>query len=70
MVEHGRSGLLVPVGDDAAMAREAIRVLADASLRTRLVAAGLEEARRYAWPQVREQWRRAYWRAVEGAKAA
>jgi glycosyltransferase involved in cell wall biosynthesis len=70
MVEHARSGLLVPIGADQAMAREALRVLTDAALRARLVAAGLDEARRYAWPQVREQWRSAYWRAVEAARAA
>jgi glycosyltransferase involved in cell wall biosynthesis len=64
MVEHGRCGLLVPVGDDVAMARETVRVLTDGPLRARLVDAGLAEAERYAWPQVREMWRSAYWRAA------
>ena len=64
MVEHGTSGLLVPVRDAEAMAREAIRVLRDAGLRQRLVRAGLDQAQRYAWPQVRERWRATYWRAV------
>ena len=68
LVEHGKTGLLVPVGDDATMAREALRVLGDAALRARLVEAGLEEAQRYAWPRVREQWRDAYWRAVSLAR--
>lgn len=64
MLEDGRDGLLVPVGDAAAMAREALRVLADASLRRALVQAGLVQARRYAWPEVRELWRAAYGRAI------
>ncbi len=64
LVEHETSGLLVQVGDSGAMAREVVRVLKDATLRRRLVQAGLAEARRYAWPEVRERWRAAYWRAV------
>lgn len=63
LVEHGVSGLLVPVGDHQAMAREALRVLQDASLAARLRQVGLAEAQRYAWPQVREKWLDAYCRA-------
>jgi len=70
LVEHETCGLLVPVGDAGAMAREAVRVLQDRSLRQRLVQAGLSEARRYAWPQVRERWRAAYWRAVASRSRA
>ena len=70
IVEHGVNGLLVPVGDAGAMAREALRVLNDATLRQRLVHAGLAEARRYAWPEVRERWRAAYWRVAAGKRAS
>lgn len=70
MVEHDVSGLLVPVGDADAMARAALQVLGDAALRRRLVQAGLAEARRYAWPEVRERWRVAYWHAAAGKRAA
>jgi glycosyltransferase involved in cell wall biosynthesis len=60
LVEHGRTALLVNVGDADAMADAAARVLSDASLRQALRSAGLEDVRRYAWPQVRQQWRQAY----------
>jgi glycosyltransferase involved in cell wall biosynthesis len=69
MVEHGVNGLLVPAGNAEAMAREVVRVLQDAALRERLVRAGLEQVRRYAWPEVRDQWRAAYWRAAASRNA-
>lgn len=67
LVEHGVSGLLVPVGDPEAMANEAIRVLRDAGLAAGLRQAGLEQAQAYAWPRVRRQWLDAY-RRVAAAK--
>ena len=60
MVAHGVSGLLVPVGDAEAMAREVCRVLEDRGLATRLVQAGLAEAQKYAWPRVASLWLAAY----------
>ena len=42
VVEHERSGLLVPVGDTAAMATAVARLLADAGARARFVAAASE----------------------------
>ena len=56
MLEHERTGLLVPAGDDAAMAAALQRLSTDVALRRRLAAAGIEEASRYAWPRVRDQW--------------
>ncbi|MBN8500207.1 MAG: glycosyltransferase family 4 protein [Sphingomonadales bacterium] len=64
MVEQGVSGLLVPVGDHEAMARELLHVLQDPSLAAGLRQAGLKQAERYAWPRVRTQWLDAYRRAV------
>jgi glycosyltransferase involved in cell wall biosynthesis len=64
LVEDGRTALLVPVGDDAAMADAAQRVLTEPELAAQLREAGAAEAARYAWPRVREQWRAAYWRAL------
>jgi glycosyltransferase involved in cell wall biosynthesis len=65
LVEHGVSGLLVPVGDPQAMAREALQVLQNAGLAMALRQAGLAQAGRYAWPQVRRQWLDAYRRVAE-----
>lgn len=64
MLEHGVSGLLVPTGDDEAMAREVIRLLSDASLAAGLRQAALAQVQQYAWQQVRTQWLGAYRRAA------
>jgi glycosyltransferase involved in cell wall biosynthesis len=47
IVEDGVSGLLAPVGDGAALAAAAARVLADAGLRERLVVAGAGRAQAF-----------------------
>jgi len=60
MVAHGVNGLLVPVGDDRAMAREVLRVLQHPKLASELRLAGLQEAQKYAWPQVRARWLDSY----------
>ena len=60
MVHHGTSALLVPVGDAAAMAAQALRVLTEPELRARLRTGGLERSERYAWSRVREQWLHVY----------
>ena len=60
LVAHEVNGLLVPVGDDRAMAREALRVLEHPKLAHDLRQAGLQEAHKYAWPQVRAKWLDAY----------
>lgn len=67
LVEQGVSGLLVPIADHEAMAREVLRVLQDAGLAMALRQAGLAQPRRYSWPQVRGQWLDAY-RRVGAAK--
>ena len=69
LVEHGRTGLLVPVGDHQAMAQAALKVLSDASLRTLLREQGLQEAARYAWPRVREHWLQAYRRTKRAGES-
>ena len=66
MVDPGRTGLLVPVGDDAGLAHEVLRVLRDRSLAQSLSRAGQAEAERYGWAHVRDQWLDAYRRAVLG----
>lgn len=70
MLDDGRTGLLVPVGDAEAMAAAVCRVLADDALAARLTAAARSEAERYAWPQVRSLWLDAYRRAAATRQAA
>lgn len=64
LVEHGRTALLVHVGDAQAMAQAVLRLVADPALQARLREQGLQEVAHYAWPQVRDQWQKAYRRAA------
>jgi L-malate glycosyltransferase len=56
LVHHERTGLLVPPGDHAAMAEQALRLLADPELAGRLARNAREECSRFAWARIREQW--------------
>lgn len=67
IVTHEESALLVPVGDVRAMASAMERLLVSPDLRTRLVVAGLESVRDYAWPVVRGQWQRVYVDVVDSS---
>jgi glycosyltransferase involved in cell wall biosynthesis len=49
-VRRDETGLLVPYGDDAALAGALGRVLSDEALRVRLERAGIEWAKRFTWP--------------------
>ncbi len=64
IVEHDRSALLVPAGDDAAMAQALQRVLDDPALAQRLRAAGLAEAAAYTWDQIGPRWQAVYQAAL------
>ena len=70
LVQHGVSGLLVAVGDERAMAREALRVLHSAELADALRRAGLEQAAHYAWPRIRARWLAAYSGVARGRGAS
>jgi len=48
-VRRDQTGLLVPYGNDAALADALGRVLGDASLRNRLASAGIQWASRFRW---------------------
>ena len=49
-VRHDQTGLLVPFGDDAALADALARVLRDDRLRDRLAQGGVEWAAKFQWP--------------------
>jgi glycosyltransferase involved in cell wall biosynthesis len=56
LVEDGRTGLLSPVGDAEALARNVVRLLEDPELANRLAMNAFEQSKRYDWKNVREQW--------------
>ncbi|MFZ1919710.1 MAG: glycosyltransferase family 4 protein [Terriglobales bacterium] len=60
LVEHERTGLLSPVGDEKALAANVIRLLREPELAARLAAKAFEESRKYTWEVVRGQWVKAY----------
>lgn len=70
MVEDGRTALLVPAGDDAAMAEAICRVLDDPSLAASLAAAGRDCIAAYSWECVRPALFETYARAGGHAAAA
>ncbi len=67
LVEDGRNALLVPPGDPQRMAQAVLRVLTEEGLGARLVRAGREAVREYAWESVRGRWFAVYDEAAEAA---
>ncbi len=61
IVEHERSGLLVPPGDPDQLARALERLARDAGLAARLGAAGEQRVRSdFGWPEIMAKWERLY----------
>jgi glycosyltransferase involved in cell wall biosynthesis len=60
LVQHERTGLLSPVGDEKALAANVIRLLHDPALAASLAQNAHEESRNYTWEAVREQWLNTY----------
>jgi glycosyltransferase involved in cell wall biosynthesis len=60
LVQHERTGLLSPVGDERALAANVVRLLRDADLAKRLTKNAQEESKKYTWEAVREQWLTTY----------
>jgi glycosyltransferase involved in cell wall biosynthesis len=60
LVGHERSGLLSPVGDEKALAANVIRLLQDPALAARLARNAHDEAQKYTWEAVRDQWLNVY----------
>ncbi len=67
LVEHGRTGLLSPPGDAAALAENIVRLVRDAELSARLAVNAYHESTRYEWRAVREQWLGAYRTLMSGS---
>ncbi|MGH3178796.1 MAG: glycosyltransferase family 4 protein [Streptosporangiaceae bacterium] len=55
LIDHDVNGLLVPPGDDAALAAAISRVLTEPGTAARLGAAARQTARRYTWPALARQ---------------
>lgn len=64
VVKHETTALLVPPGKPVAMADAILRLIDDRALAQRLRAAGIDVARRYAWPMVRTELFAVYARAL------
>jgi glycosyltransferase involved in cell wall biosynthesis len=60
LIQHERTGLLSPVGDEKALAANVIRLLRDPALAANLAQNAHSESRSYTWQAVREQWVNAY----------
>jgi glycosyltransferase involved in cell wall biosynthesis len=60
LVEHGRTGLLSPVGDEKALASNVVRLLHEPGLAATLTKNAYEESLQYSWEVVREQWLKIY----------
>lgn len=60
LVEHERTGLLSPVGDEKALAANAIRLLREPALAASIAKNAYEESRKYTWKAVRGQWVKVY----------
>jgi L-malate glycosyltransferase len=60
LVEHERTGLLSPVGDEKALAANVIRLLRDPALAANMARNAHDESRKYTWEAVREQWLNTY----------
>lgn len=67
MVQHGRTALVVPVDDPAAMADAVLRLIRDPLLARRLAEAGQREVERYSWNAAAARWLRHYLGAARHA---
>lgn len=66
VLDDGAAGVLFRAGDSADLATTLLRVLDDAGLRRRVVAAGRDAVRRYDWPQVCDRILTVYEMAIAG----
>jgi L-malate glycosyltransferase len=66
LVEHGRTGLLSPVGDEKALASNVVRLLREPALAAALARNAYEESLKYSWKVVRGQWLGVYQALASG----
>jgi L-malate glycosyltransferase len=60
LVDHERTGLLSPVGDERALASNVVRLLREPAVAAALARNAHEETLKYSWKVVREQWLQIY----------
>ena len=60
LVQHERTGLLSPVGDEKALAANIVRLLRDPQLALSVAQNAHHESQNYTWEAVREQWLNTY----------
>ena len=71
IVEHEQTGLLVPPGDEVALAAALTRVLGDRALARKLGDAGRERLRNeFSWDHIVARWEGVYARALAGSRSA
>jgi len=71
IVQHERTGLLVPPGNEVALGSALSRVLSDAALARRLGEAGREHVRdAFSWSHIVDRWEAVYVRAAGPSTAA
>jgi L-malate glycosyltransferase len=64
LVEHERTGLLSPVGDEKALAANVIRLLRDQTLAANITRNAHNESQKYTWEAVRGSWVNTYRRMM------
>lgn len=60
IVEQGKTGILVAINDEKALAAEAIKLLEDNDLAFEIATRGKEESQKYTWESVRGKWLEEY----------
>jgi glycosyltransferase involved in cell wall biosynthesis len=66
LVQHERTGLLSPVGDAAALARNVDRLLREPDLAATLAINAYAQSQLYSWKRLREEWVRVYRGMLDG----
>jgi phosphatidyl-myo-inositol alpha-mannosyltransferase len=69
VITHGKTGLLCPPNDPAALARTLVEMLSRPDLREKLRAAGLKKAGELSWPRIAEQVEDYYQELLDRRKA-